>query len=324
MFIRRLGSVLSRLRPPPREADKRPALVQPIHKLGPIVLPPLLPGRDGENINGPSLIKAPDWLPNRLGKYYLYFAHHHGDHIRLAVADELSGPYRIHLPGSLRLDQCSLLADHIASPDVHVDDASRRIIMYFHGKCAASGKQLSYRAQSPDGVTFSPLGDALGGFYFRVWSAMGCTYALAKARLYRSTDGGATFVEGPAVQEDWPSGRSSDAPGSIRHTAVYVRGHLLEVYFSRLGDAPESIRRGVIDMREPWTQWRLKGSRLVLAPTEPWEGALLPRRRSASGRSRKLENAVRDPAIYEENGQRYILYSVQGEAGIALARLPSD
>ena len=28
----------------------------------------------GENIQGPSLIKVPDWLPNKMGNYYLYFA----------------------------------------------------------------------------------------------------------------------------------------------------------------------------------------------------------------------------------------------------------
>ena len=32
----------------------------------------------GANIQGPSLIRTPDWLPNRLGRYYLYFADHKG------------------------------------------------------------------------------------------------------------------------------------------------------------------------------------------------------------------------------------------------------
>ena len=55
----------------------------------------------GDNINGPSLVRAPSWLPNRLGEYYLYFAHHEGGFIRLAVADELQGPWRIYSPGVL-------------------------------------------------------------------------------------------------------------------------------------------------------------------------------------------------------------------------------
>lgn len=39
---------------------------------------PGLEGDVGRNINGPSLILAPPWLEEPLGKYYLYFAHHHG------------------------------------------------------------------------------------------------------------------------------------------------------------------------------------------------------------------------------------------------------
>ena len=38
------------------------------------------------NINGPSLIRVPDWIPNRFGKYYLYFANHRGCEIHLAYA----------------------------------------------------------------------------------------------------------------------------------------------------------------------------------------------------------------------------------------------
>ena len=32
----------------------------------------------GNNINGPSLIRVPDWVDHPLGRYYLYFAHHGG------------------------------------------------------------------------------------------------------------------------------------------------------------------------------------------------------------------------------------------------------
>ncbi|MCD6520797.1 MAG: hypothetical protein J7M05_12845 [Anaerolineae bacterium] len=52
--------------------------------------PIIHPGLDesiGSNINGPSLIRVPLWIKNPLGKYYLYFASHHGQYIRLAYAD---------------------------------------------------------------------------------------------------------------------------------------------------------------------------------------------------------------------------------------------
>ena len=45
---------------------------------GPIIYPELDASID-TNINGPSLIRVPDWLPDRLGTYYLYFGHHQGE-----------------------------------------------------------------------------------------------------------------------------------------------------------------------------------------------------------------------------------------------------
>jgi hypothetical protein len=55
------------------------------------------------NINGPSLIRVPEWVTDPLGKYYLYFAHHKGEYIRMAYADDLGGPWRTYEPGVLEL-----------------------------------------------------------------------------------------------------------------------------------------------------------------------------------------------------------------------------
>ena len=38
----------------------------------PIITPESSPTL-GDNINGPSMIRIPDWVPNSLGRYYLYF-----------------------------------------------------------------------------------------------------------------------------------------------------------------------------------------------------------------------------------------------------------
>src|SRR5262245_30826955 len=85
---------------------------------GPIVRPELpgLRGERGASINGPSLIRVPDWVETRLGKYYLYFAHHRGQDIRLAYADRLEGPWMVHPQGVLQLADTAA-ADHVASPD---------------------------------------------------------------------------------------------------------------------------------------------------------------------------------------------------------------
>ena len=71
----------------------------------------------GANIQGPSLIRTPDWLPNRLGRYYLYFADHKGSYIRLAYADSLEGPWAIHVPGSLHLPESNFLTERPPVPE---------------------------------------------------------------------------------------------------------------------------------------------------------------------------------------------------------------
>ncbi len=101
-------------------------------KHNPIITASLDP-RVGDNINGPSLIRVPEWVVNRLGNYYLYFAHHRGDFIRLAYANELGGPWTVFSAGTLTLEQSGCV-DHIASPDVHVDARQQRIRMYYHGQ----------------------------------------------------------------------------------------------------------------------------------------------------------------------------------------------
>src|SRR5210317_2197592 len=70
---------------------------------GPIITPDM-DARMGGNIQGPSLIRVPDWVEDPLGQYYLYFADHRGSYIRMAYADDLAGPWTVHTPGTLRLE----------------------------------------------------------------------------------------------------------------------------------------------------------------------------------------------------------------------------
>lgn len=142
-------------------------------RLGQIISPELSPSI-GSNIQGPSLIKAPQWLQQPLGKYYLYFADHKGDHIRLAYANDLVGPWSIYEPGSLQLTESKFLIEqpeenserlalaqkrvantpyphdirhdleipYIASPDVHIDEVNQQIVMYYQS-LESYGIQLS-------------------------------------------------------------------------------------------------------------------------------------------------------------------------------------
>jgi hypothetical protein len=153
---------------------------------------------DHANINGPSLIRVPDWLPDPLGRYYLYFAHHQGTSIRLAYADDLAGPWQIHEPGTLQLDQ-TRFAHHIASPDVHVDEQAKRIRMYFHGGGNVP-MQSTCVALSADGLQFTAHDEVLGRSYFRVFEHGGWHYALVMpGQIMRSRDGLTDFQMGGGI-----------------------------------------------------------------------------------------------------------------------------
>ena len=291
----------------------------------------------GANIQGPSLIRTPDWLPNRLGRYYLYFADHKGSYIRLAYADHLEGPWSVHAPGSLHLPESNFLTErppvpagrspvppregvpspadsavipHIASPDVHVRNDRREIVMYFHGLEGPS-YQRSRVAVSPDGIRFTASREIIGRSYIRAFRHDGWWYMMAMPGIfYRSRDGVADLEEGPTLFEP-----------DMRHAAVHLRGSTLFVFWSRAGDVPEHILASTVDVSGDWRGWRNSAERSLLKPERPWEGAGLPLEPSVRDAVNVRVNQLRDPAIYVEDDRTYLLYSVAGEAGIGLARL---
>ncbi len=286
---------------------------------GPIVRPDMDASMGG-NIAGPSLIRVPDWVENRLGRYYLYFADHRGTYIRLAVADALTGPWTTHEPGVLQLADshfpttCPPCAPpgayaHIASPDVHAVDERRQIVMYIHGRDA--GRQVTRAAVSRDGLRFEGRPEILGRPYFRAFRHEGFWYALAMPGVvYRSRDGLSDFEEGPTLFSP-----------DMRHSALLKRGGALLVFFTRRGDAPERILLSRIDLTGDWRTWTETPPVEVLRPERTWEGAELPIEPSRGGAVDVPVNQLRDPAIYEEDGRIWLLYAVAGERGIALAEV---
>jgi hypothetical protein len=312
----------------------------------PIITPETHPSI-GVNIQGPSLIRVPDWVDSPLGKYYLYFADHKGSYIRLAYADDLLGPWRVHPPGSLQIGSShfpaeppaippgglekikarigssksglgnlshdlakELTAPHIASPDVHVDHRRKQIRMYFHG-LDGFARQVTRVATSEDGIHFEARPEILGRTYFRVFEHAGMTYAIAMpGQLYRSKDGLSEFEEGPLLFNP-----------DMRHSALLKRGNALYVFWTQVGDVPERILLSTIDLSVPWTQWAETEAVEVLRPERDWEGADAPLKPSVRSTAYGHVNQLRDPAIFEEAGRVFLLYAVAGESGIALAEV---
>jgi hypothetical protein len=299
-------------------------------KMNPIITPEMVPSGDGENINGPSLIKVPDWIKSPLGKYYLYFAHHQGKYIRLAYADHLEGPWTICVKGTLKREDCiyddginKVEVKHIASPDVLIDPIKKELIMYFHisaGK-TKDGKntpQVTLRATSKDGINFLPEHKILGESYFRVFKWDNSFYALAKGGLYRSNDGFSGFEKG---QNPFSNINDADSTIHLRHLALLQKGNAMYLFYSRIGDAPEQILYSKMMLTSDWSQWQASAPVKLLVPVEKYEGADEPIIKSVSGASKKAVRQLRDPAIYQEGDKIYILYSVAGELGIAIAEL---
>lgn len=282
----------------------------------PIVRPDM-DARMGDNINGPSLIRVPDWVQNPLGRYYLYFAHHDGHYIRLAYADRLEGPWRTFEAGVLSLEQARF-AGHVASPDVHVDHDLRRIRMYFHGSEVPSGvpgaDQYTRVALSSDGLHFEASTERLGRPYFRVFAWGGYTYALGMPGVfYRSRDGLSAFEQGPTL-----------FASNMRHTALKLDGNILSVFYTDVGDNPESVLLATIDVAPDWLQWKESKAVTVLQPERDYEGVNAARAPSVRGLVHGQVCQLRDPAIFREDGRTCLLYSVAGENGIAIAELKDD
>jgi len=292
---------------------------------GPIITPDMnarMCEHGNPNINGPSLIRVPDWVEQPLGRYYLYFAHHQGTYIRLAYADDVAGPYTVHDPGVLPMADTPFAQfprGHIASPDVHVDHHPQQLVMYYHGCPPLDGQahwdQPSMRATSTDGLHWQSDDIELGESYFRVFLWDGAWYAIAKGGLlYRSANGIDAF-------ERREQRIDSGVPGHGRHWAVRIVDQTLHCFVSRWNDAPERIMHATIDLRDDWMDWRITEPTTLLRPEHDWEGADQPIEPSRGGAVHRPVHALRDPAIYEEAGRVWMVYAIVGESGLAMAEL---
>lgn len=278
------------------------------------------PGLDksiARNINGPSLIRVPDWLDQPLGRYYLYFADHHGSYIRLAYADSIHGPWQIHLPGSLKLEETPCIS-HIASPDVHVDNVNKKIIMYYHGPVQDKSSQarffkqnqLSFYAESRDGLQFVSDQEALATSYLRVFFMSGSYYGLSMpGYIFQSADGRTGFKLVKRLFTD-----------RMRHSAVLVRKEKTYVFYTDVGDRPEHLVFCQL-LGDQAKDWTCSERQDLLFPEMDYEGASLPLENSVRGFSPQPVRELRDPAVFQEKDKTYLLYTVKGEFGIALAEL---
>jgi hypothetical protein len=301
----------------------------------------------GDNINGPTVVRVPSWVKRPLGRYYMYFAHHMGTYIRLAYADAIEGPWRIHEPGVLPVEDTAFyrpqpdppenLANfytHVASPEVIVDEASQRLVLWFHGwwtngerwpvgEAAASAwarergyGQFTQVATSSDGLHFTVMPAITRTSYLRVFRWDGMWYGVSRLGLLsRAADPLASFETAASVF------RGTAVANRVRHVALLRREHRVHIFFSSIGDAPERIQMSTMTLAGDWRTWQATSPVDVLVPEAPYECATLPNRSSEGGDIKEPARQLRDPAIFEESGRTFVFYSYCGEQGIAAAEL---
>ena len=82
-----------------------------------------------------------------------------------------------------------------------------------------------------------------------------------------------------------------------------------------MGDVPESLYICKIKNWEVIDNYKFK------EPNYEWEGAYQPKVPSKFGSALGFVNELRDPCIFEEDDNLYLLYSYGGESGIAISKL---
>ena len=304
----------------------------------------------GGNVNGPSVIRVPDWVERPLGKYYMYFAHHRGTYIRLAYADSLHGPWKVYVPGVLNVSATALFRPqpdppyeiygvytHVASPEVLVDDANKRIVMWVHGQFSDGKKwpedpveahawlqkngynQVTQVTVSTDGLHFKAQPAISPEPYLRVFEHGGQYFGIVRlGRLVRSGDPLQPFENGPNPFRDTPYS------GKVRHVALLVDGDTLHIFLSVIGAAPESILHTTMSLTGDWKDWKVGAFDSVLKPEARYECPDWPVRESEVGEIYGAARQLRDPALYVERSadgkeKLTLFYTVCGEQGVAAA-----
>lgn len=331
---------------------------------------------EGKNINGPSVIRIPDWIvpgnradPNAV--YYMYSAHHGGNYIRMSWAEDIEGPWHLYQVGSgvsagdrgvldlgsndrIDLDNGITISNHIASPDVFVDDMNQRIVMYFHaGTVNVNGSgsglgQKSLVATSSDGLEFhdgiEPV--VLGRFYFKVFEYNGNLYATSnKGYLFKSRDPSHPWTPPPGFdfrndlwlerpgspspfQDDIEAADFSgvpDDPWRVRHSSLRRVADTLQVFYTRIHDCPERIKMSTIDMSvgdyDVWDP--MFPPEEILYAELDWEGGnVIPENSEGSAIQHNNVNQLRDPYLFEDiDGQWYLFYCGRGEDAVGVAHI---
>lgn len=272
-------------------------------------------------VDGPTVIKVPEWVPFSLGSYYMYFADHRGKYIRFAYADSPRGPWTVYPIGVLYVDDAFPLAKHIASPDIVIDDEAHTIYMAVHGG-SDEVAQKSILVESANGIQFTQdpsyaQSVYLDYAYIRLFEYRDAVFAFVPSQLGQKT---VQIFRANSITESFSHFATIDARKELRHVALTRDGDTLTVYSTSVGDTPERVERSTINLAAPSADWAMSEPQCVRAPTESWEGTGFPYIPSVRGSAIKVRQ-LRDPFVFTDGADTILYYSFAGERGIASAVL---
>jgi len=286
----------------------------------------------GGNINGPTVIKVPEWVSSPLGKYYMYFSHHQGKYIRMAYADDLLGPYKIYDGEVLSIDNVPY-GGHIASPEIVIDDENKKIIMFYHGcgvldKSQAESGQWTTYSESKNGLSFVSDNLYLVPSYLRVVKVgdkfLGSTGGPTRP-VYNFKQSLRTIPEKIAhidIKSEpfccFENVEPIDSMYRMRHLCFDLESEdCLWIYYSNVCDEPERIKRVCVNPKD----WSAASYEEVLQSELDYEGVNEPLIKSKGGAKHYPVHELRDPYIINDNGHKYMFYTVAGERGVAVVEI---
>jgi len=299
------------------------------------------------NINGPSLIKVPDWIDGRLGNYYLYFAHHKGKFIRMAYADNLTGPYTLYEPDIMHVDDSTMSVREEPSSSwsdlrKYTSWSEARAIMQV-GRDAKEAYEERIQAKlsskpsttphiaSPE-IVIDEKSKSIKMYFHGVVEGN-----IQMTKVAQSKDGldfqpNEEILGLPYMRTFTHRGKfygiSNFTPRrkwlydtKVRHCGLYKSKDVLYIFYSRVGDQPERILCSVMDISSDWNNWKASKPIEVIQPTSTWEGALEPLIPSVRGEAEVMVHQLRDPYIYTEGYSTYLLYTGGGEQNIGIKKI---
>lgn len=306
----------------------------------------LLPTSKGQsNVNTPMPIWVKPWMrKHRLFDGYsiaVYYSSHARNELGLLGFETSTGMWNT-LDTSLSFDTykgCKSLH----SPSIYVNNLEKRFYMYLHGHgCPKKPSKIknfqpTLMYTSEDGLRWNHTQQNSGPYLF--WNLFytstpvynsqdGHFYIMSRINdekgvvLHRSTSLFGPFEQGPQLGL------------GFRHFDMLLVEGMIFVFYSMIGDHPERLLLASIDttITTNWTDWKLlhqdQGPR-ILKPEYWYEHG-----NEAIGSTKEgpatMRHEVRDPRFLPdlESNSKHIsgllFYTVQGEKGVAMARVTID